>query len=111
MSDLASVIQDMTGAAKAYLNGLSSEGREQTTLPFDDVERRKWYYTPTPRAGLPLLNMTPRQQQPVLALLSTCPGRGCGTPATTASPFTARPATRTAGAGVSAGTTSACVTR
>lgn len=71
MSDLASVIKDMTSAAKSYLDGLSSEGREQTTQPFDDVERRKWYYTPTPRAGLPLLNMTPRQQQSVLALMAT----------------------------------------
>jgi len=79
MSDLATVIKDMTGAAESYLSGLSSEGREKTTLPFDDVERRKWYYTPTPRAGLPLLQMTPRQQQTVLALMAT----GLASPATT----------------------------
>jgi hypothetical protein len=71
MSDLASVISEMNGAAAAYLEGLGSEAREKTTQPFDEVERRKWYYTPTPRAGLPLLEMTPRQQQSVLKLMAT----------------------------------------
>ena len=37
MSDLASVIKDMTGAAESYLSGLSSDLRDKTTLPFDDV--------------------------------------------------------------------------
>src|SRR4051812_6760812 len=71
MRDLSSVIKDMTGNAESYLSGLSSDLREKTTLPFDNDERRKWYYTPTPRAGLPLLHMTPRQQQTVLQLMTT----------------------------------------
>ncbi|MPZ48420.1 MAG: DUF3500 domain-containing protein [Dehalococcoidia bacterium] len=72
MSDIASLSGRMAEAVTGLLNDLTPEQRRQVRLSFDDEkERRSWYYTPTPRAGLPLLGMSPKQQQSVRRLLAT----------------------------------------
>ncbi len=72
MSDISGLIGEMTATAAALLESLSTAQRERVSLAFDDEEtRRAWYYTPTPRAGLPLGEMTARQQQTVRRLMAS----------------------------------------
>lgn len=72
MSDISTLISDMTQAVSDFLDLLTPEERQKATLSFDDEkERRTWFYTPTPRVGLPLVDMTPLQQQRVMRLLAT----------------------------------------
>lgn len=60
----------MADAAKAYLASLTPEQRTQTMFSLDDAERMNWFYTPVPRKGLPLRDMTAGQRKLALALLS-----------------------------------------
>lgn len=60
----------MAGAAKAFLDSLWKEQREKATFKLDDDERSNWFYTPVPRKGLPLREMTSGQRQLAFALLS-----------------------------------------
>lgn len=72
MSDLTTTTAAMTKAAADFLAGLTPEQRSKASLSFDDGrERRRWFYTPTPRPGLPLQEMTPIQQQSVRRLLAS----------------------------------------
>ncbi|HLF72645.1 MAG TPA: DUF3500 domain-containing protein [Dehalococcoidia bacterium] len=70
--DLNTVAEKMAEAANAFLESLTDAGREKATLPIgDETERRRWYYTPNERAGLPLIEMAPLEQKAALKLLST----------------------------------------
>lgn len=72
MADLSSLSREMARAAASFLDSLSTGQRDKVTLPFEDEQtRRLWYYTPTPRPGLPLGEMTAKQQQAVRRLMAT----------------------------------------
>lgn len=60
----------MSDAATTFLNALDAEQRARAALPFDDHERLTWNYTPVPRKGLPLKEMTATQRALAFALLS-----------------------------------------
>lgn len=58
------IVARMAEDATAWLAALSPEQRRKATFDFkDDDERRRWYYTPTERGGLPLAEMDPIQQR------------------------------------------------
>src|SRR5581483_7316361 len=52
----------MLVAANDLLAALARDQRERLLLPFDEVERLNWHFTPVVRRGLPLKDMTPWQQ-------------------------------------------------
>ncbi|HTE86865.1 MAG TPA: DUF3500 domain-containing protein [Dehalococcoidia bacterium] len=63
-ADIATLIGEMTRAAAGFLDSLQDAQRDKATVPFEDEEtRRRWYYTPTPRHGLPLRETTAEQYQ------------------------------------------------
>ena len=71
MTDTATTIEQMTEAAAGFLTDLTDAQRSQATQAFANEEaRRTWFYTPTPRAGLPIREMTPVQHQWVRRLLA-----------------------------------------
>ena len=64
------VAPSMVSAANAFLNSLYPEQRQRATFKFDEDERLNWFYTPVPRKGLALREMTSGQRQLALALLN-----------------------------------------
>ena len=60
----------MAKAANNFLAALYPEQKEKATFKIDDEERSNWFYTPVPRKGLPLREMTSGQRQLAFALLS-----------------------------------------
>jgi hypothetical protein len=60
----------MTLAAKQFLDSLTPEEKAKATFSFDDAERENWFFTPVPRKGLPLREMTVAQQHLATALLT-----------------------------------------
>jgi hypothetical protein len=72
MTDIASTMQEMAEAATGFLESLRDEQRDIATHPFEDEEaRRTWFYTPTPRRGLPIREMRPEQHQWVRRMLAS----------------------------------------
>lgn len=72
MGDTASTVEEMERAAAGFLASLEGAERHAATQSFADEEaRRKWFYTPTPRVGLPILEMTPAQHQWVRRMLAS----------------------------------------
>jgi hypothetical protein len=72
MSDIDRLAAEMTAAASSFLDGLEPSQRRKANLPLeDDVERRRWFYTPNERGGLPLLELDSRHRQRAMRLLST----------------------------------------
>ena len=72
MEKVAVLADGMAQAASDFLNALSAEQRNVGSLRFgDEEERRRWFYTPTPRVGLRLGDLAPRQQQKVMQLMAT----------------------------------------
>jgi Protein of unknown function (DUF3500) len=71
VSDLSAVTERMTGAASGFLNSLQEGQRDRASVPFEDEQtRRTWYYTPTPRHGLALRDMSAEQYQWVRKLMA-----------------------------------------
>ncbi|MEV0616764.1 DUF3500 domain-containing protein [Nonomuraea sp. NPDC050404] len=68
-------IQVMRQAVLRFLDSLDTDRRAAATAPFTSPERTEWSYLPGPRPGLPLVEMTAKQQDLALALLEI----GCGT--------------------------------
>lgn len=62
---------DMFGAAQKFLGALDPAQKQQATYALTDVERETWFFTPVPRHGLPLKQMTPAQRDLAIALLRT----------------------------------------
>jgi hypothetical protein len=58
-------------AAHAFLALLDAEQRARATRTFDDPERFEWFFTPVPRNGLPLGQMTTEQRAAALRLLQS----------------------------------------
>jgi hypothetical protein len=59
----------MAAAANAFLATLDAGQRAKAQFAFDAEERFNWHFTPVPRAGLPLKQMTPAQRDAAFALL------------------------------------------
>jgi hypothetical protein len=59
----------MVGAARAFLATLSPELKQKAQFPFEADERMNWFYTPVPRQGLPLKDMTDAQRRAAMDLL------------------------------------------
>ena len=62
---------DMFGAAQKFLGALDPAQKQQATYALTDKERENWFFTPVPRQGLPLKQMTEAQRALGLALLRT----------------------------------------
>lgn len=62
--------QTMAATAKAFVDSLRPEQRQKATFTIEDEERFNWFYTPVPRKGLPLREMTAGQRQLAMALLA-----------------------------------------
>ncbi len=60
----------MADAANAFLASLTPEQREKAVIPLENSERMNWFYTPVPRKGLPLREMTAYQKHLAQALLA-----------------------------------------
>jgi Protein of unknown function (DUF3500) len=60
----------MTQAAKQLLASLTPEQKAVAMFPLNDAERYRWFYTPVPRKGLALREMSPYQQRLASALLA-----------------------------------------
>ncbi len=58
----------MAEAANRFLDSLDGARRPKATFPFAGDERYEWNYTPIPRNGLLLRDMTPAQRTAALAL-------------------------------------------
>jgi hypothetical protein len=61
----------MLEAANVLLAALSPEQKNKVSYPLTHKERENWNFVPIARAGLPLKDMTPAQQDLSLALLRT----------------------------------------
>jgi hypothetical protein len=59
----------MAGAARAFLEGLSSPQRARAALPFEGEERFNWHYVPQERQGLPFKQMDAAQRERAHAFL------------------------------------------
>lgn len=72
VSDISRLAAEMARAATSFLDGMAPAQRRKANLPFeDDVERRRWYYTPNERRGVPLLELDSRHRQRALRLMAT----------------------------------------
>jgi hypothetical protein len=63
--------KQMEHAALELLDCLGPEHREQICLPFDQDERRTWFYTPTDHGGLAVHEVPWREQRNILRLLAS----------------------------------------
>jgi hypothetical protein len=59
----------MVTAARSFLASLTPEQKQKAQLPFQGDERMNWFYTPVPRKGLPLKEMTDAQRRAAMDLL------------------------------------------
>jgi hypothetical protein len=72
MSDISKLADEMAQLAHGFLAMLSPEQRSKANPPFEDETlRRSWYYTPSERAGLPMIEMRPTQRAQALRLLAS----------------------------------------
>jgi len=60
---------NMVTAARNFLATLTPEMKQKAQLPFDTDERMNWFYTPVPRKGLPLKEMSDAQRKAAFDLL------------------------------------------
>ncbi|HJP34247.1 MAG TPA: DUF3500 domain-containing protein [Candidatus Latescibacteria bacterium] len=72
MTTAADVARQMAAAARTLLEALDDTQKARIGIDFDEAtERTNWHYIPRERAGLPLKEMNPNQQQLALALIAT----------------------------------------
>jgi hypothetical protein len=71
------LVQRMGEAAENFLAALSTDQRATAQLDFaNQAERTTWYYTPTPRQGLPFTEMDRNQQRLAQKLVMSGLSRG-----------------------------------
>ena len=61
--------EEMARAAREFLAALDADSQSKARFAFDAEERFNWHFVPMPRAGLPLKQMSPPQQQLAMTLL------------------------------------------
>jgi hypothetical protein len=61
--------EEMARAARAFLAAVDADSQSKARFAFDAEERFNWHFVPMPRAGLPLKQMSPPQQQLATTLL------------------------------------------
>lgn len=66
----ARTVPIMSETAKTFLAALTPEQRAKAMFAFTDEERSNWFFTPVPRKGLPLREMSSYQRHLANALLS-----------------------------------------
>jgi hypothetical protein len=66
-TDSVSVI---TQAANHFLDSLTTEQKATAMIAFESDERQNWFYTPVPRKGLQVREMSPYQKRLATALLA-----------------------------------------
>ena len=66
---MTAAADEITAAARAWLDGLDASQREAAVFPFDSNERFVWAYTPGTREGLALQDMRPEQRRAATAIL------------------------------------------
>lgn len=59
----------MLQAARAFLGTLNPAEKSQAMFPFNSEERFRWFYTPVPRKGISLKEMTETKKRAALNLL------------------------------------------
>ena len=57
---------EMLQAARAFLGTLNPAEKSQAMFPFNSEERFRWFYTPVPRKGISLKEMTETQKKAAL---------------------------------------------
>jgi hypothetical protein len=62
-SDEATVVAAIAAAAQALVEAVSAGQRGRLCLPFDETERRTWFYWPADRRGLLLAELDGEQRQ------------------------------------------------
>lgn len=69
------MVADLAAAAITLRDALGAEQRDRLCLPFDEIERRTWFYWPAPRKGVPLGDLDGSQvnlvHELVTAMVST----------------------------------------
>lgn len=56
-------------ATQAFLKTLDAEKLQKASFPYDTNERRKWFFIPIERRGLPLMDMNEEQKEAALNLV------------------------------------------
>jgi hypothetical protein len=59
---MTAAAREIEGAARAWLDSLDDAQRARATFPFETTERFVWAYTPGPREGLAIRDMSPDQR-------------------------------------------------
>lgn len=71
LSHAPAAAKRMAGAAARFLESLSTDQRAAATFEFEGDERYVWNYTPVPRNGLRMKEMTPQQREAAMAFMAT----------------------------------------
>ena len=66
---MTAAAEEITAAARAWLDGLDGTQRAKAVFPFDTNERFVWAYTPGTREGLAIRDMRPDQRRAATAIL------------------------------------------
>jgi hypothetical protein len=71
-AEARTVVARMGEAVTNFVAALTADQRGKALIAFDDErERTNWHYTPIPRAGLPLTEMTRQQQRLAFQVVAT----------------------------------------
>ena len=54
---------------KSFLSSLENDKLAKASFPYDNAERRNWFFTPVERKGLPLLEMSEIQKEKAIELV------------------------------------------
>lgn len=64
-------IEELTAEAQSFLSVLPADLQKKAMFDFQDPERENWKFTPQPRKGLPLEDLSAEQQKAAKKLLAT----------------------------------------